>query len=112
MDLNLNLQLTKFISDLVDRIKGGLSWSEIAQSLLEFVRLASSIVDNLPVDNKGKQELVVTWSLAAYDAAVAAITAGMAQWWMVPLFAAARMLLVHFLPGVVDFVYQSLVKGK
>lgn len=112
MDLNLNPQLKQFIANLVERIKDGLSWSEIAQSLLEFVRLASSIVDSLPVDNKDKQELVVVWSLAAYDAAVAAITAGLAQWWMVPLFAAARMLLVHFLPGVVDFVYQSLVKGK
>lgn len=105
-------QLKQFIANLVERIKDGLTWAEIAQSLLEFIRLASSIVDNLPVDNAAKQELVVTWTLMAYDAVVATITAGFAQWWLIPLFSAARMLLVHFLPGVVDFIYKSLVKGK
>jgi len=110
--MDINPQLKQFIANLVERIKDGLTWAEITQSLMDFIRLASLIVDNLPVDNKSKQELVVTWTLMAYDAAVATITAGFAQWWMVPLFAAARMLLVHFLPGVVDFVYQTLVKGK
>ncbi len=105
-------ELKQLIANLVERIRDGLTWPEIAQSLLEIVRLASAIADSLPIDGKAKQELVVTWSLAAYDAAVATITAGFAQWWLIPLFSVARMVLVQFLPGIVEFVYQSLVKGK
>jgi len=105
-------QLKQFISNLIERIKDGLTWPEIAQSLLEFTRLASALADVMPIDGKEKQELVVGWALAAYDAVVATLTAGFAQWWLVPLFAVARMILVQFLPGIVEFVYQSLVKDK
>lgn len=102
----LQLALNRFKARMAD----GLSWSEIAASFLDFVRLASSIVRELPESGEAKQALVVEWSLKAFDLAVTAITASFSAWWLIPLFAGARMLLVQFLPGIVHWVYERLVK--
>lgn len=108
MDLQ---SLYDLINNLKANIRDGATWANIAQSILTIIRNASTLIKKVDeMSDAEKQQFCVEWALRGYDAAVAAITAHFATWWLIPVFSIVRVVVVRALPGIVDWVYRETVK--
>lgn len=106
----LNEKIRREFDAFVERLTDGLTWPEMAATFLGFVRIVSLMVKEMAASGEDKKAFVVAWALRAFDAIAAAATASLGQWWLVPVFMVVRPLIVWALPGIVQWVYDNVVK--